>query len=163
MEIVGIDFVGPLPMTEKGNKYVLTMQDHFTRFPVAYPLGEANELKIIECIPSFASDFGYPQNILSDQGSAFLSSLVEKACNNMGISHKKIDQWSMRTISFYVEDIIINCNCRRKVGYIFTRNCGSISHNATYCYKRDASLSHVWETVSNSTKHTIQTAYQTLH
>eukprot|EP00794_Sanderia_malayensis_P010573 gene10573-11695_t len=87
LEIVGINFVGPLPVTTKGNRYVLTMQDHFTRFPAAYALEEANEYKVIECIQSFANDFGYPKTILSDRGAAFLSDLVKRACRTIGINH----------------------------------------------------------------------------
>ena len=33
LEINGIDFVGPLPLTEDGNRYIMTFQDHFTRWP----------------------------------------------------------------------------------------------------------------------------------
>ena len=28
LEVVGVDFVGPLPTTEKGNKYIMTMHMH---------------------------------------------------------------------------------------------------------------------------------------
>ena len=31
LEMVGADFVGPLPITENGNRYIMTFQDHFTR------------------------------------------------------------------------------------------------------------------------------------
>ena len=84
LEIVGVDSVGPLPVTENGNKYALTMQDHFTRFPAAFALEEAREHQVIECIRSFARDFGYPKKILSGRGSSFLSDLVKRACRSMG-------------------------------------------------------------------------------
>eukprot|EP00794_Sanderia_malayensis_P002304 gene2304-2653_t len=71
----------------KGSRYVLTMQDHFTRFPAAYALEETNEYKVIECIESFANDFGYPKTILSERGATFLSDLVKKACRTIGINH----------------------------------------------------------------------------
>ena len=36
---MGIDFVGPLnPVTTKGNKYILTISDYFTKFVDAIPL-----------------------------------------------------------------------------------------------------------------------------
>ena len=89
LEIVGVDFVGPLPVTENGSKYVLATQDHFTRFPAAFTLEEAREHQIIEYIRSFARDFGYPRKILSDRGSSFLSDLAKRACRSMGIAHSK--------------------------------------------------------------------------
>jgi len=38
LDIVSLDIVGPLPVTEKGNKYLLTFIDHFTRFCEAIPI-----------------------------------------------------------------------------------------------------------------------------
>ncbi|KAL5515133.1 hypothetical protein EMCRGX_G000258 [Ephydatia muelleri] len=35
---VGIDFIGPLPTTSKGNKYVVTLVDFFSKWPEAAPL-----------------------------------------------------------------------------------------------------------------------------
>ncbi len=32
-ERIGIDFVGPLPETEEGNRYILVMVDYFTKWP----------------------------------------------------------------------------------------------------------------------------------
>jgi hypothetical protein len=32
LDIVSLDIVGPLPITERGNRYLLTFVDHFTRF-----------------------------------------------------------------------------------------------------------------------------------
>lgn len=61
LEIVGIDFVGPLPLTMGGNRYVMTFQDHFTRWPAAYALPQAKEEQVIQCIQAFSRDFGYPK------------------------------------------------------------------------------------------------------
>ena len=87
LEIVGIDFVGPLPLTVGGNRYVMTFQDHFTRWPAAYALPQAKEEEVIQCIQAFSRDFGYPKSVLSDRGSAFLSDLVKKACKKLKIGH----------------------------------------------------------------------------
>jgi hypothetical protein len=38
LDVVSLDIVGPLPVTEKGNKYLLTFVDHFTRFCEAIPI-----------------------------------------------------------------------------------------------------------------------------
>lgn len=32
---VGIDLIGPLPTTAKGNKYIVTLVDYFSRWPEA--------------------------------------------------------------------------------------------------------------------------------
>ena len=84
---MGVDFVWPLPITENGNRYIMTFQDHFTRWPAAYALKEATEKKVIDCLRIFSHSFGYPIAILSDRGSAFLSNLVKKACKVLNIKH----------------------------------------------------------------------------
>lgn len=37
-EKIALDIVGPLPLTESGNKYILTIQDNLTKFSQAYPI-----------------------------------------------------------------------------------------------------------------------------
>ena len=94
LEIVGIDFVGPLPLTEDGNRYIMTFQDHFTRWPAAFPLKKATEIEVVDCIRSFSRDFGYPDKILSDRGSAFLSDIVKRACKQLKIRHDKTSAYN---------------------------------------------------------------------
>ena len=36
MERVGVDVLGPFPITESGNRYVLVAMDHFTKWPKVY-------------------------------------------------------------------------------------------------------------------------------
>ena len=38
MEMIGLDFIGPLPSTEAGNKHVLVVVDYFTKWVEAFPL-----------------------------------------------------------------------------------------------------------------------------
>ena len=38
MQLVSIDILGPLPVTEEGNKYVLAAVDRFTRLVEAFPI-----------------------------------------------------------------------------------------------------------------------------
>ena len=35
---VGIDLIGPLPETKRGNRYVVTLVDYFSKWPEAEPL-----------------------------------------------------------------------------------------------------------------------------
>ena len=40
LDVVSLDIVGPLPVTEQGNKYLLTFVDHYTRFCDAIPIAK---------------------------------------------------------------------------------------------------------------------------
>ena len=35
---VGFDFIRPLPLTKKGNKYIVTLSDYFSKWPEASAL-----------------------------------------------------------------------------------------------------------------------------
>ena len=38
LERIAVDVLGPLPVSEKGNKYLLIVGDYFTKWVEAYPL-----------------------------------------------------------------------------------------------------------------------------
>ena len=97
LEIIGVDFVGPLPTTEKGNRYIMVMQDHFTRWPLAYASLEATAKTVVEGVQSFARDFGFPDSILSDRGLSFVSKLVKKVCKKLKIFKHKTTAYCSET------------------------------------------------------------------
>ncbi|PAA93801.1 hypothetical protein BOX15_Mlig033712g1 [Macrostomum lignano] len=85
-ERVMVDIVGPLPRTRKGNMYVLTIQDAFTKWPDAYPL---RNQKAASCAKVFVerwiSQHGCPQFLHSDQGRNFELRLTTEPCSLLGI------------------------------------------------------------------------------
>ncbi|KAG7521995.1 Retrovirus-related Pol poly from transposon [Solea senegalensis] len=40
LEKVAVDIVGPLPITDRGNRYILTAMDYFSKWPEAYPIAD---------------------------------------------------------------------------------------------------------------------------
>lgn len=38
LDKVAMDIVGPLPQTDRGNEYILTLQDQLTKFSMGIPL-----------------------------------------------------------------------------------------------------------------------------
>ena len=59
MERIAMDILGPLPITEKGNRYILVIMDVFTKWTEAYPLKnqEANTLASV-FVNEFITRFG---------------------------------------------------------------------------------------------------------
>ena len=82
---VGIDIVGPFPVTEKGNKWMLTVCDYATRYPEAVPLPDATANTVAHALITVFSRVGLPSEIIHDQGSNFMSKIVTEMCSKLGI------------------------------------------------------------------------------
>ena len=68
LDIISLDVVGPLPVTEKGNKYLLTFIDHFTRFCEAIPIVRQDTETIArEFVIRIITQFGVPKKLIEVQ------------------------------------------------------------------------------------------------
>ena len=77
---VAIDIVGPLELTDRRNRYILTMVDMATRWPEAVALPNVTTETIIEALSNIFSRIGFPEEILSDNGPQFKSEMYEQVC-----------------------------------------------------------------------------------
>uniref|UniRef100_A0A1A8HXS3 Gypsy retrotransposon integrase-like protein 1 n=1 Tax=Nothobranchius kuhntae TaxID=321403 RepID=A0A1A8HXS3_NOTKU len=82
-----VDCVGPLPRTQTGKKYMLTIMCRATRFPEAIPLSSVTTKSVIKALIGFFSLFGLPRVIQTDQGSNFTSDLFKKVTESLGVKH----------------------------------------------------------------------------
>lgn len=83
LERVAIDVLGPLPVSTRGNKYILILGDYFTKWIEAYPLEDQKAETVAEVIVTkFISRFGVPLQIHSDQGRKTLRRLFFRRCVN---------------------------------------------------------------------------------
>lgn len=94
-EKISMDIVGPLPETVKGNSYILTIQDHLTKFSLAIPLRSITTIQVANALLKyFICIFGAPKIILTDQGTNFTSNLMKRFAKQF-----KIKQY--KTTAFY--------------------------------------------------------------
>jgi hypothetical protein len=85
---IGIDFVGPLPQTQKGNKYIIVAMDYFTKWPEAKAVKEATAKEVSEFImDEIICRHGCPKKILSDRGSHFNNEMIRELTEKCGIKH----------------------------------------------------------------------------
>ena len=76
---VAVDLVGPIaPVTEKGNRYILTLVDYATRYPEVVPLKGTETERVAEALVSMFSRVGVPREILTDLGTQFTSGLMKE-------------------------------------------------------------------------------------
>ena len=73
---IAMDVVGPLPRSRSGNKYILTISDYATRYPEAIPLPSTEASWTAKELVLLFSRVGIPEEILTDQGTNFMSALL---------------------------------------------------------------------------------------
>src|SRR2546429_7126046 len=88
-ERIGIDFVGPLEKTKKGNKYILVVTDYLTKWPEAKPMKDATAENVVKFIyEGIICRHGCPKIIMSDRRTHFRNKLVDELCRKFEIKHK---------------------------------------------------------------------------
>ncbi|MDD9817374.1 MAG: RNase H-like domain-containing protein [Gammaproteobacteria bacterium] len=86
MERVAMDILGPLPISDSGNKYILIVSDYFTRWVEAYAIADQEARTIAEILTKeFICRYGVPLFIHTDQGRNFESSLMAEVCELLDV------------------------------------------------------------------------------
>ena len=68
----GIDFAGPLPITSRGNRYVLVCIEHCTKWMELIPLPSKAYVYVASAfLENVISKYGVPGEVLTDQGTEF--------------------------------------------------------------------------------------------
>ena len=73
---IAMDLIGPLPRTECGNRFVLTICDYATRYPETIALPSRAAHRIAKELVGVFACVGILEEILSDQGTNFMSTLL---------------------------------------------------------------------------------------
>ncbi|KAI2644391.1 Retrovirus-related Pol polyprotein from transposon 17.6 [Labeo rohita] len=79
-ERIGMDLVGPLPKSACGHEHVLVIVDYATQYPEAIPLRKAMAKNIAKELFLLCTRGGIPAEILTDQGTPFMSRLMADLC-----------------------------------------------------------------------------------
>ena len=87
-----LDFIGPLPASQYRNqkhRYVLQVVDRLTKRVWLVPLEEIDAKSTAEAFVEYVFRFsGLPDTLVSDQGSAFLSTFWKNLCSRLSIDSK---------------------------------------------------------------------------
>ena len=81
-ERIAVDILGPLPVTWKGNRYIVVLVEYLTKWPEIFPVQNTEAITIARLITEeIIPRHGAPRTLLSDRGSNFLSAIVKEVCN----------------------------------------------------------------------------------
>ena len=81
----GLDMVGPLKTASSGMTHLLVAVDKFTKWIEAKPIKNLDGPTAIKFFKSIIYRFGYPNNIITDNGSNFVKGEFARFCGRTGI------------------------------------------------------------------------------
>ena len=85
-DCIAADILGPLPLSRRGNKYVLVVTDLFSKWVEAFPLPDQTAESCAQTIANeVIARYGCPYSILTDQGRNFESNLFAELCELLEI------------------------------------------------------------------------------
>ena len=71
--LIGIDLIEAPTTSNKGNKYLLTQTDYFTKYVEAVPLLDKSAASVAKALFSTFCRHGAPVHVISDQGREFVN------------------------------------------------------------------------------------------
>lgn len=93
-----LDFVGELPKTARGNRWLLVAVDYATNWPIAVAMPDATADAIADVLfKEIVMRFGVPQEILTDRGPNFRSRLLAAYVKRLGTFHRFTSAFHPRT------------------------------------------------------------------
>ena len=85
-----IDFLGPLPTTNKKYNHIFSVIDAFSKFVWLYPVKSTTTQDALQKLQQQQAIFGNPRRVISDKGPAFTSKEFKEYCEAEGIEHVSI-------------------------------------------------------------------------
>lgn len=90
-QLISMDLIGPLPETEKGNKYALTIIDHCTGWAEVFPLRNKTNKAVWDAFADlYLPRHGIPAIILTDNGQEFCAERFREYLQQLNIKHRRI-------------------------------------------------------------------------
>ncbi|GJV84767.1 putative nucleotidyltransferase, ribonuclease H [Tanacetum coccineum] len=86
-DIWGLDFMGPFP-DSRGNKYILVAVDYVSKWVEAQALPTNDARVVVKFLKGLFARFGVPKALISDRGTHFCNSQLEKALLRYGVTHR---------------------------------------------------------------------------
>lgn len=88
-DLLQIDTIGPLPKSNSGNIYAITIIDEMSKFLVIIPIANKSAKEVAKAIfEKYILTFGPMKSIKSDMGTEFKNSVISEICKLFKIEHK---------------------------------------------------------------------------
>ena len=85
-DCLATDYLGPFPASDRGNRYILLLTDHFTKYVKILPVPDMTaETCATKIINEYVSRWGCPLAIHSDQGRTYESKIFKEMCRMLEV------------------------------------------------------------------------------
>ena len=92
-----IDFVGPLPETFDGKKWILTAIDAATGWPLARATSDATSETVADFLHDIYCNYGAFKQLLSDNGTNLTSKIIEEYLKRIKVKHQTTSAYHPQT------------------------------------------------------------------
>ena len=92
-----MDLVGPLMESTRGHQHILVIMDYATRYPEAIPLRKTSAKTIAKELFQVFSRVGLPKEVLTDQGTPFMSRVTKELCKLLKVTQLRTSVYHPQT------------------------------------------------------------------
>lgn len=86
-----------LPVTSVGNRYVLVVQDHFTKYVNAYAMSDQKATTVAQLLcERYIPEHCVLEELLSDQGCQYESEIIHTICQRLKMTKKSTSPYHPR-------------------------------------------------------------------
>ena len=96
-ERIAMDLIGPVPKSARGHQHILVVLDYATRYPEAVPLRHTSAKLIAKELMEMFSRVGLPKEVLTDQGTPFMSKVMRELCKLLHIKQLRTSVYHPQT------------------------------------------------------------------
>ena len=82
---VACDVMGPFHLTERGSRYLVVIQDYFSKWVECYPVPNHTAAEVANCLKQWCLQLGCPVVLHTDQGREFEGHLYRELCRLLGV------------------------------------------------------------------------------
>jgi len=123
LDHVAYDLCGPLPITDKGNVYILVMIDLCTRYVIARAIPNKNSSTVAQAMIHIFGDYGVALTIQqNDNGREFRSNIMDHFTKTLGIKQRF-------SLPYYKQSNGSCENAVKQVSQTLRKMCGNDTHN----------------------------------
>ena len=99
MDRINIDSIGPFPVDDQNNKYIMVFIDVFSRFVELIAIPDLTALTAAKKIVEFIGRYGIPSEILTDNRTQYVNQLSNELYDLMLTNHTTVMAYSHVCIS----------------------------------------------------------------